>query len=95
MRYEDKILEELIKLNSEMGVLKGQLRGIHTETKRTNGSLNNHDKRLDCIERELSRKKGLVEGQEQITKKVSATVSLIVSAIVSIVGMIMSFFSEK
>jgi predicted DNA-binding protein YlxM (UPF0122 family) len=95
MKYEDKILEELIKLNSEMGVLKGQLRGIYTETKRTNGSLNNHDKRLDYIEKELSRKKGFVEGQEQITKKVSTIVSLVVSAIVSIVGMIISSFSQK
>jgi len=65
---------ELNNLERSIGRIEGKIDGILEHLRKINGSIEKHDCRIDTIEQEISRHKGIVAG-------ISAVVSIIVSVI--------------
>lgn len=51
-KTEEKILLSL-------GEIKGEVKGINNRLDRMNGSLKTHDSKIDCLERDVNKAKGI------------------------------------
>ena len=67
-----------------VGEIKGEVRGIHLEMKRINGTLQNHDQRINTNESAIDQQKGR-----------SALIGGIVGGVVSAIGLLLAWFGLK
>ena len=61
MSTEDKILETVIDIKGEVGIITGDIKGVKEHLKTLNGSIQKHDKRIDDNKERLDVMKGKIK----------------------------------
>lgn len=65
-----------------LGELRGDVKAILLQTTKTNGTLNNHSKRIEGLESDKSFNRGLSIKRHGLTAGISSAVSAIIVAII-------------
>ena len=61
MSTEDKILETVIDIKGEVGTITGDIKGVKEHLKTLNGSIQNHDDRINVNEHKVDTMSGKIK----------------------------------
>lgn len=74
---ENKIILLLGNIREDIGILKGDIRGVHKDVRRINGAINNLYKRTESLERSRSWQKGAVKVMSVVIGAIGTVLYLI------------------
>ena len=77
--YTKDFFDAILEIKGEMGEIKGDVRGIHTQMKLQNGRLNVHSKRINDNESSIDQNKGKAMGAGFIAGAIGGIITIVLA----------------